>query len=149
MKGSTILLLLFLPVFFVMVSCNSDNGRRPDPGAVANTKADPEQAKAVKEKLNGRWKSTEDENSIVLIAGNKLTSIYNNRVISEESLELFASCPEACSAGRNLSSSACFSARSQYNVSCYLIVTLEENKLEYSMIGGNGSTLSYERVVEE
>ena len=142
------LFILLLGAGLLFTACGNSESKQPDPVEVAKTKADPSDAKELKERLNGRWRAVDDEKSIILFAGSKMTEIYNGQMMSEHSIELFPSCPDACSTGRDLSGTPCFSARGQFNVACYAIVKLEENQLEYSMIGGSGKTLAFTRIVE-
>lgn len=153
MKKITYLILSAIALLVLVSACqnnkSADGGERPDPTEVAKIKADPAASKDLKTALNGRWRSTTDDKSVVIFAGGKMTQIYNGRIMKEEALEIFPSCPEACSAGRDLADMACFSTRSQYSVTCYVITSLENDKLEYAQVGGVGNTLSFERVVDQ
>jgi len=114
-----------------------------------NSESDPESEAASPEleetPLEGRWRSEDDEKSVIVISGNSFISIYDGSVISEDEVEYFETCPEDCAKDYQ---EACFMVRAQFDASCYAIVNLTATELTYSMLGGTGNTLSYSKIIE-
>ncbi len=95
--------------------------------------------------LEGRWRSADDSKSVIVVSGESFISIYDGSVVSEETVEYFATCPDVCMEGLDM---ACFMVKGEFDATCYAIVSVTENELQYSMLGGPGNTLTYRKIIE-
>ncbi len=95
-------------------------------------------------KMQGQWQSNDDPKNVIVVAGDKLTSIYDGQIVSEKTIEVHNACPEPCAGG--VKNMPCFMLKGQFDATCYSLVSLDANGLQYSMLGGRGNTLSYKKV---
>ena len=118
----------------LLTSCGS--------GAATEDTADAEVNETV---LEGRWRSADDSKSVIVVSGESFISIYDGSVVSEETVEYFAKCPDECMESLDM---ACFMVKGEFDATCYAIVSVTENELQYSMLGGPGNTLTYRKIIE-
>jgi len=98
--------------------------------------------------LRGRWQSVEDPKNIIVIQDSRFINYYDGAEVSNEELQVFQQCEGPCAAGQDLGDMACFMTKGETDTICYALVSLDEQNLEYSMIGGAGNTLQFKRVEE-
>lgn len=91
--------------------------------------------------IQGRWQSTSDPLSELMITEGDYIEIYNGREISKLVYAYHKKCPEDCNPGAEIS---CLKVIGQDYI-CYALVKTEAKSLELSMIGGTGNTLTYKR----
>jgi hypothetical protein len=91
------------------------------------------------DRMQGRWRSTDDDRSVVEIDGDRVTSSYDGEVMDEGTLGFVESCPEG---GEGLG----FVIGGETGEGlCYYLVEVDEDRLEYSY-AARGNTLAYRRI---
>ena len=100
--------------------------------------------------LMGQWVSTFDEQEILHFLPGRYITYYDGQKVVEEHMSYFPQCPEACGMSRDRSiSTACFTLEGEFGASCFAIEQLTENELQLSMPGGDGTLLTYRRLVDQ
>lgn len=98
----------------------------------------------INRQMQGIWRSDDDSKSELRIEGDKVTSIYDGKQVSEDRFAWDLKCALACSQGMgDLSQTLCFKLETENNATCYSFVSLSEKKLKYTLLSGTGKTLSY------
>jgi len=128
------LFLILLLGIGLLTSCGSGAETEDTPDAEANETV-----------LEGRWRSADDSKSVIVVSGESFISIYDGSVVSEDTVEYFEKCPNECMEGLDM---ACFMVKGEFDATCYAIVSVTENELQYSMLGGPGNTLTYRKIIE-
>lgn len=126
-------------------SCGFGNGVMADGEYAVVSHDDPflsAQEAATAKKLNGRWVSEQDPQSELRIEKGLYTEVYNGEVMGSFPYKYFAKCPKDCVP---VAPTPCLKVIGQDEL-CYTLVKVEGNRLELSLIGGNGSTLAFRRL---
>ncbi|HMR44766.1 MAG TPA: hypothetical protein PKC40_13070 [Saprospiraceae bacterium] len=130
-------------------ACKSDSSASAESGEATTegqTTEEPSKPKSKEQTILGNWRDVDDAKSIISIAGSRYFSIYDGKLISEETMEFHEKCPESCQSGGDVSGNSCFTTNSTDGSTCYVIVKLSEEELQLTMAGGTGKTLTYRRL---
>jgi|APTNR8051073442_1049403.scaffolds.fasta_scaffold07550_3 hypothetical protein len=144
MKRKFVVALLAIAGCFWACESESDNNPKLLLDGVTDEMAQYKVLGDLHRQIQGMWRSDDDSKSELRIEGDKVTSIYDGKQVSEERFVWDIKCSLSCSQGQeDLSQTLCFKLETTSNATCYGFVSLSEKKLKYSMMPGAGKTLSY------
>ncbi len=119
-----------------LISCTKENGQSNIQKAKLNSSLQGNIAE-----IQGKWQSDDDQLSIVEIQNNKFISIYNNEIISTETIEFINNAEE-----RKIDPNGkYFIVKGEFDAMIYYLVSVTNSKLEFSFVG-RGNTLRYTKV---
>ncbi len=145
--------LLSLLSILLLATCGSTDRATQSEGPIAYD-SQPElyargQAEAAQSpallNLQGSWVSAFDDREVVTFTPNSYTSYYDGEMIIEEQLDFFLRCPEACGVGPMTSDRPCFVVSGDYDATCYIILSVDADRLELRLASGEGGTITYFR----
>ncbi len=94
--------------------------------------------------MMGEWVAAYDEHEAVRFLPGKYISYYNGEKIVEENMTYYHVCPDACTGGQG-PEVPCFVLASNYEQMCFAVLRQTSDLLELSMLGANGTVLTYHR----
>lgn len=94
--------------------------------------------------MMGEWVAAYDENEAVSFLPGKYVSYYEGEKVVEENMTYYQVCPESCTGGQG-PQVPCFVLASAYEQMCFAIMNQTEETLELSLLGADGTVLTYHR----
>ena len=97
--------------------------------------------------MMGTWQSTYDAGEVVHFLPGRYVSYYEGEQIVEEKMTYYHVCPETCTGNEGLEQ-PCFVLASDYDQQCFSILNHTPDRLELSLVSGDGTRLVYQRMVQ-
>ncbi len=144
--------LFFIPLLSIafLVGC-SPKTEKTEQKTAENAEAAPKTDTSkgdIVASLQGKWQSLDDSKNIIEIKGNDFITIYDGKEVSKESLEVSAETDKDCAAASSvdLKGQKIFMTKGQFDASCFSLIRVDAQSLEYSMVGGTGNTLKFKKI---
>lgn len=138
--------------FMLLTACKNDQNSETD---TATTTTESSSQKTVADilgpkltTLQGNWRSADDPKLLISITMQDYVTIYDGKIVSTQTIEMFEVCPEFCKTGSDVSGMACFVLKGESDATCYGIIQLEGKTLKCTIMGGDGKTLTYTKLGE-
>lgn len=98
-------------------------------------------------KMQGKWQSLDDAKNEIVVKDANFETFYDGKSVSVETIEFFENCPVECSASGTIDVKGmkCFMTKGQFDASCCSLLKLDEQNLEYAVIGSTGKALRFKR----
>jgi len=91
--------------------------------------------------LLGKWQSVSDARYQLEFTKDKLRHYYDGKLSESSTIMADSDCKsQYCSPAENPENGFCFNEKGPYGEQCNLVLYVDENRLEYKMVGGRGNS---------
>ena len=98
-------------------------------------------------KLTGKWQSVTDATYQLEFTKEKLKHIHNGKVTEVSTIMADSACKSLyCMPAENPAQGFCFNEKGPYGEQCNLVLFVDNNRLEYTLVGGRGNTVIFTKI---